>query len=145
MFVCHNPTHCRKIASNLNILSRSQVPVNSTWNYFILYLKMIVYPKLNKARNARRYVTVFNCLYLKINTNDVYQRDPARCMLQFSIFPASATKIQKYLLWTWAKKIIYRPTDRPTSFFNGRVTENKQFLKSNIYFQLVSFIKSIFL
>ena len=31
-------------------------------------------------------------------------------MLQFSIFPASATKIQKYFLWTWAKKIIYLPT-----------------------------------
>ena len=43
-------------------------------------------------------VTVFNCLDLKIKKNDVYQRNPVRCMLQFSIFPASATKIQKYLL-----------------------------------------------
>ena len=30
-----------------------------------------------------------------------------------------------YLLGTWAKKIIYRPTD---PFFNGRVTANKLFL-----------------
>ena len=44
--------------------------------------------------HVRRYVTIFNCLDLKLKKNDVYQR----CMLQFSIFPALATKIQKLLL-----------------------------------------------
>ena len=55
-----------------------------------------------KARNAR--TTICHCFQLfrdlKIKKNDVYQRDPVRFMLQFSIFPASATKIQKYLLRT---------------------------------------------
>ena len=73
--------------------------------------------------HVRRYVTVLNCLDLKIKKNDVYQRDPVRCMLQISIFPASATKIQKYLLWTWAKKIF---TDRSTHLIFQRSGYGKQ-------------------
>ena len=62
--------------------------------------------KLNKARNVRTTIChCFHCLDLKI------KKDHVRCMLQFSIFPASATKIQKFLLRTRANK-----TDRPTHF-----------------------------
>ena len=42
-----------------------------------------------------------------------------------SIFPASATKIQKYLSVGNLSKKNNLLTDRPTSFFNGRVTANK--------------------
>ena len=62
--------------------------------------------------HVRRYVTVFNSLDLKIKKKDVYQRDP--CMLQFSIFPASATKIQKYIYVVNLSKKNNLPTDRPT-------------------------------
>ena len=50
-------------------------------------------------------------------------------MFQFDIFPASATKIQKYLLWTWAKKIIYRPTD-PLNFSTVGLRQTNNFLRT---------------
>ena len=40
-------------------------------------------------------------------------------------------KIQKYLSVGNLSKKNNLPTDRPTSFFNGRVTANKQFLKDS--------------
>ena len=58
-------------------------------------------------------------------------------MFQFDIFPASATKIQKYLLWTWAKKIIYRPTD-PLNFSTVGLRQTNNFLRtasSGVYLQ----------
>ena len=47
-----------------------------------------------------------------------------------SIFPASVNKFQKYLLlWTWAKKIIYRPTD-PLHFSTVGLRQTNNFLRT---------------